>query len=192
MPNPFAAKRDHETTRRSFGGVGVLASGSMRDFGVIGMITWTGLTALASCGPSLRVEEQSAAYFEHCHAAERDPRATVEDRIACWETWLAHWAEGGPKARGTYAKERVIELLHGVNRTAGGSTPDEPTELTALHRVPQTPARVPSSRHHGSGGCDDICLPGFRSCLDRCPPASIKACRTACESERRVCQLACP
>jgi hypothetical protein len=162
----------------------------MRDFVVIGLVAGAWLVALESCGPSLRLEEQSLAYFEHCHAAERDPRATLEERIACWEAWLAHWADGTSRARGVYAKERIVALMHGSDldlEDQGEAQAEEaPAALTS-----EAP-RYEHSKHHGSTACDSLCLPAFERCRAACDPERIKDCRAACESERRVCQLACP
>jgi hypothetical protein len=169
----------------------MLASVSMRDFVVIGLITGACLSALVACGPSLRLEEQSAAYFEHCHAAERDPRASTEELIACWEAWLRHWSDGTTRARSVYAKERIVALMHGTDVV----THDQ--DLEASEDVEPSPAppapRYEHSRHHGSTACDSLCIPAFDRCMTRCSDLEQpKDCRIACESERRVCQLACP
>ncbi len=82
----------------------------MRDV-VIGLVTGACLLLGIACGPSLRLEEQSTAYFEHCHAAERDPRATPDERIACWEAWIAHWSDAtSSRSRVAYAESRLRAL----------------------------------------------------------------------------------
>jgi hypothetical protein len=164
----------------------------MRDFVVIGLVAGAWLVSLGSCGPSLRLEEQSLAYFEHCHAAERDPRATLEERIACWEAWLTHWSDATSRARGVYAKERIVALMHGSDLALEdqGALPGEEAPASETE-TPDAP-RYEHSKHQGSTACDSLCLPAFDRCRSACEPEGIKDCRAACEAERRVCQLACP
>src|SRR5690554_6805281 len=71
------------------------------------------VVAILGCGASLRFEDQSAAYFEYCHAAERDPRLGDEAKIACWEAFLESWAMESDKRRMFHAQRRIAALQKG-------------------------------------------------------------------------------
>ncbi|NOY89949.1 MAG: hypothetical protein GXP55_01980 [Deltaproteobacteria bacterium] len=59
------------------------------------------------------MEHQSATFFERCHATDADPRATLDQRQACWTGWLAHYAEDQPPERVRYAETRCDALARG-------------------------------------------------------------------------------
>lgn len=71
------------------------------------------LSAVAACGASPRLVQQSATYYEHCQAAEMNPERTVDERRECWVAWLEHYTIGQPLERISYAQERRIALAHG-------------------------------------------------------------------------------
>lgn len=68
---------------------------------------------MAGCAPSLRAVQQSTTYFERCHAADADPNLSVEDKLACWDVWLAHYTYGQSSHRVRYAERRRAGLTQG-------------------------------------------------------------------------------
>ncbi|NLY94760.1 MAG: hypothetical protein GXY23_12110 [Myxococcales bacterium] len=169
----------------------------MRDV-VIGLVTGACLLLGIACGPSLRLEEQSTAYFEHCHAAERDPRATPDERIACWEAWIAHWSDAtSSRSRVAYAESRLRALrAPAIDEPTPHEAPPTVSPVEPFADVPApSPAAPPpprpkaDARRQGSTACDSLCLPEYERCRARC---ATNECRNACHAERRVCQLACP
>ncbi|NLE47415.1 MAG: hypothetical protein GX614_03320 [Sandaracinaceae bacterium] len=159
------------------------------------------VAAIGGCGASLRYADQSAAYFEYCHAAERDPRLGAEERIACWEAFLESWALETERQRTRHAQERIAALHRGETLGAfveerGGDWIIEP-EATDI----EAPAGSEQEREElldeearlrsPSSSCEAICELRFLKCEAACPEEHQNECRAACLAERRFCQKAC-
>ncbi len=67
---------------------------------------WCAALVGIGCGASPRMLHQSNVYYERCNAADFDPARTFEQRTACWEAWLEHYATGQPSPRVRHAEAR--------------------------------------------------------------------------------------
>ena len=143
----------------------------------------------AGCGPSLRALHEGARYFERCHAAELLPSVPPERKLACWERWLAHYAENQPPERVTYARLRQVAIaqgeelapLHALESQSGKFT-------TTLPLTAETALPAPPPLH---GPCAEPCSKAWRRCAARCPPGA-ETCLRTCRDDATRCDRACP
>src|SRR5689334_22051067 len=63
--------------------------------------------AMAACGPSLTTVHEGTIRFEHCYRMDLEPRATAEQRRACWQLWVTSYTLGQPRDRTDYAARRL-------------------------------------------------------------------------------------
>lgn len=141
--------------------------------------------ASAACGPTLRQVHADAEYYERCYAGDFDPNVTVEARTACWGAWLADHTSTQPPERIKFAEERLRTL-----ESDGATRPlpdDPPTPNPVLEH--EYPPAAPGAYH--TSGCDPLCKAGWTDCTNRCEIRD-KPCKTACESEFRICLSGCP
>lgn len=149
--------------------------------------------------------QQSTEYFERCHAADLDPRRTVEQRQACWSAWLEHYAGFQSADRAGYAQERLAALGRGeampqlpgleaagasVNAAAMVSVGYEPRRGADLPRDAQAAMAAPAPSTLDADPCVRVCAPRQAACVARCD-AERGECVTACAAEHRVCLRAC-
>src|SRR5262245_46672753 len=59
--------------------------------------------SVAACAPSYNVVYEGDARFEHCYALDDSPRATMEQKSACWRDWTEHHTLGQTRDRIEYA-----------------------------------------------------------------------------------------
>ncbi|MFO0663850.1 MAG: hypothetical protein U0174_07860 [Polyangiaceae bacterium] len=92
--------------------------------------TLIGVTAFASvaCGPSFHAVYEGEARFEHCYALDDTPRASPQERVSCWQAWLARYAGRDTRDRAQYAVVRRDTLLrqieNPVTQPAKGVAPE--------------------------------------------------------------------
>ncbi|MEO0322086.1 MAG: hypothetical protein AAF447_03945 [Myxococcota bacterium] len=89
------------------------------------------LFALAACGASPRMMHEGRVYYERCYAADRDAARSDDERLGCWDAWLAHYALAQPPEQVAYARARREALASGRRDPA---------------RVPHLPSGRPESR----------------------------------------------
>lgn len=141
-------------------------------------------------------------YFEHCYAADFDPKLGPTQRESCWTAWLAHYTKNQAAHRIDYAMRRV-EALQGGERSPGlpdlqGPDQDAPvigSEGADVTRTgPRAGAEVATTIVAGEGavinGCETTCTAGFTTCAARCPAENL-GCPDFCEREKTICLGGC-
>lgn len=88
------------------------------------LVTAASLVA-AACGPSLRRMQRSDVYFERCYAADFDTQVPIEERRACWQSWLEHWQRDQAAPRIDYVRERILRLDPARSAAVALATGDE-------------------------------------------------------------------
>ena len=140
---------------------------------------------MIACGPSLQQTHVDTESYERCYAADHDPAVSRGAREACWQHWLAEHASTQPPKRIKFAEKRLEAL------SAGGETrplPDQEPAVRPLFEHEYPPAS-PGARQ--TSGCDPLCEQLWSDCTNRCEIRDVP-CKTACESEFRVCLSGCP
>lgn len=67
-----------------------------------------GAVALSvACAPSFQTLYEGDVCFEHCYALDESPRATMEQKGACWRDWVDHHTFGQTRDRVEYAQART-------------------------------------------------------------------------------------
>lgn len=163
-------------------------SGSLAMVPSEGMVRWVvSYLVLASiaCGPSLAQLHASDASYERCYAADFDPSVAASVREQCWSDWLEHHAEHQPPERISFAQARLRQL---ENETSARPLPHASPEPIPARDHEYPPAAPGSYR---DSGCDPLCRSGWDECNRRCDLDN-QLCKTACESEFRICNSGCP
>ncbi len=84
-----------------------------RQFIIAGFLGIAGLQT--GCGPSLRRTYHSDNAFASCFAADYDPAVGVDDKVACWRSWLRGHVYNQPRDKIAYAELRLEELGQGIS-----------------------------------------------------------------------------
>lgn len=61
----------------------------------------------AACAPSFQTLYEGDVRFEHCYALDESPRASMEQKGACWRDWVDHHTFGQTRDRVEYAQART-------------------------------------------------------------------------------------
>jgi hypothetical protein len=143
-------------------------------------------------------------YFEHCYAADFNPKLNEEQREACWNAWLAHYTRHQPAHRIDYAMRRVESMQAGEPSLAlpglpqpGGQLPavtGSDSELVTV-QGPRAGAEAatrlqPSVERAVANGCAALCDRYQDSCIAACAQHTT-ACSAGCERENAICRGGC-
>jgi hypothetical protein len=141
-------------------------------------------------------------YFEHCYAADFEPKRSPAQRESCWTAWLAHYTKNQAAHRIDYAMRRVESLQSG-ERSPGlpdlaGPQQEAPMiggEGAEVTRTgPRAGAEVATTIVAGEGavlnGCEPACTATFSACAEHCPKES-EGCPAFCEREKTICLGGC-
>lgn len=82
-------------------------------------------------------------YFERCHAADRDPARSDDERRACWQAWRDHYEVGQPDDRIDYVRERLV-MLDPTNGDAIALASPEVESGVAVEEVATLDASAPT------------------------------------------------
>jgi hypothetical protein len=85
------------------------------------------LAALIACAPNMQAVYESDARFEHCYALDDSPRASMEQKGACWHDWVEHHTIGQTRDRIEYAQARYRAIE---------KAPEMPTDEAMMAAAP--------------------------------------------------------
>lgn len=74
---------------------------------------------------------RSDVYFERCYAADFDIQVPIEERRACWQSWMEHWQRDQGAPRVDYVRERILRLDPAHSAVVALATGDEETPHAA-------------------------------------------------------------
>lgn len=82
---------------------------------------------IAACAPSMQAVYESDARFEHCYALDDSPKASMEQKGACWHDWVEHHTIGQTRDRIEYAQARYRAIE---------KAPEMPTDEAMMAAAP--------------------------------------------------------